>query len=102
MPEMCSTDNNAARFVCRRTASARSIRAATRDVLVRNLYIHATAGRLSHQIDTLASRRVDRSTMCSRTSHWRRMPVSSKSDIVRVPVLLVEEQNWSRISWGHS
>jgi hypothetical protein len=102
MPEMRSTDNKAALLVCSRTARARSVRAATSDVLVLNLYIQATAGRLLHQIETLALRSVAMSTMCSRTSQCSRIPVSSRSDIVRVPVLLEEEQNWSLMSWGHS
>jgi hypothetical protein len=101
MPEMCFTDNNAALLVCSRTARARSSCAATSDVLVLNLYIQATAGRLSHQIETLASCSVAMSTMCSRTSQCSRIPVSSRSDIVRVPVLLAEEQNWALMSWGH-
>jgi hypothetical protein len=98
MPEMCSTDNNAALLVCSRTARAQSIRAATSDVLVLNLYIQATAGRLSHQIETLASRSVAMSTMCLGTSQCSTIPVSSRSYIVRVSVLLEEEQNWSRMS----
>ena len=101
-PEMCSTDSNAVLFSWRRTVSAWRMRAAIGDVLVRNLYIQATAGRLSHQIETLESRNVIGSTICSRTSQWRSIPVSSKSDIVSDPVLLADEQNWSRISWGHS
>jgi hypothetical protein len=88
------TDNNAAQFVCSLTARARRIRAATSKVLVLNLYIHATAGRLSHHIETLASRSVNVSTTCSRTSHWRIMPVSYRSDIVSDPVLFEAEQNW--------
>ena len=47
-------------------------------------------------------RSVEGSTMCSRTSQWRRMPVSSRSEIVREPFLFDDEQNWSRISCGHS
>ena len=93
MPEICSTGIRAALFVWSRTASARRIRAAIGDVLVLNLYIQATAGRLSHHIETLASRSVSGSTMCSRTSQCRRIPVSSRSDIVKVPVLFDEEQN---------
>ena len=99
---MCSTDISAARFSWRRIASARSILAAIGDVLVRNLYIHATAGRLSHHIETLASRRVAGSTMCSRTSHCNSIPVNSRSDIVNRPDLFEEEHSWSRISCGHS
>ena len=52
-PEMCSTDRSAVLFSWRRTASARRMRAAIGDVLVLNLYVHATAGRLSHHIATL-------------------------------------------------
>jgi hypothetical protein len=88
------TDNIAARFVWSLTARARRIRASTSEVLVLNLYIHATAGRLSHHMETLALRSVDVSTTCSRTSHWRSMPVSSRSDIVSDPVLFEAEQNW--------
>jgi hypothetical protein len=92
MPEMCSTDNKAALLVCSRTAArARSIRAATSDVLVLDFYIQATAGRLSHQIETLALRSVAMSTMCSRTSQCSRIPASSRSNKVRVPVLLEDE-----------
>jgi hypothetical protein len=98
MPEMCSTDNKAALLVCSWTARARSIRAARSDVLVLNLYIQATAGWLSDQMEMLASRSVAMSTMCSRTSQCRRIPVSSRSGIVRVPVLLEGEHNWSRMS----
>jgi hypothetical protein len=95
---MCSTDNKAALLVCSRTARARRIRDATSDVLVLILYIQATAGRLLHQIEMLASRSVAMSTMCSSTSQCSRIPVSSRPNIVRVPVLLEEEQNWSCMS----
>ena len=72
------------------------------EVLVRNLYIHATADMLSHQIATLAWYRDSGSTACSSAIQCINMPINSRSDIDIRPVGFVEEHKSSLIDWGHS
>jgi hypothetical protein len=90
---LCSTERSAVWFSCSRTASALRIRAAIGEVLVRNLLVHATAGKLSHQIAMLLCFSVFVSAACSNTNHCRRMPVNSRSEMVSCPALLADEQN---------
>ena len=85
---------------CMRVAKALRILEAIGDVLVRNLYIHDTAEILSHQMATLVC--VRSSTACSSAIQCMNIPISSRSDIEMLPFGFVDEDNSSRIDWGHS
>ena len=78
-----------------RVAKALRMLEAIGEVLVLNLYIHNTAEILSHQIATLVCLRT--STACSSAIQCINIPISSRSNIERLPFGFVEEHNLSQM-----
>ena len=81
--------------------NARSICAAMFEELLRILYSHATAGRLSHHIATDSNLSDVLSTAYSKTNQLMKMPRSSKSEIEMSPVGLASDTSRSEILVGH-
>ena len=73
------------------------------DVDVRNLYIHDTAGRLSHQIasDWCLMEPPEWAMRLSKARKCMKMPISSRSEMVMLPAGLEAEQSSFRMSSGH-
>lgn len=102
IPDMCWTLRRAEWVAWRRIARALRMRAASSDVAVLNLYVHATAGRLSHHMamDWCLSVFPMRVTCASNARKWKKMPASSRSDMVMVPLGFEDEQNSALMSSG--
>ena len=95
IPEMCSTDGTAACRCWSLMANAQSMCAAILEELLRILYSHATAGRLSHHIATDSNLSDVLSTTYSNTNQLMKMPRSSKSEM-RCPLL---GWHWRQAGW---
>ena len=69
------------------------------DVDVRNLYIHDTAGRLSHQIasDWCLMEPPEWAMRLSKARKCMKMPMSSRSEMVMLPAGLEAEQSSFRM-----
>ena len=81
IPGICSAANFPTSNFWNRIARALIMLDAIWDVLLRSLYNQATAGILSHQIATEQCCKSSAGIIVSSTSHCRRMPASSNSEI---------------------
>ena len=101
IPGICSAANFPTSNFWKRMARALMMLDAIWDVLLRSLYNQATAGILSHQIATEQYCKSSAGIIVARTSHCRRMPASSNSEIEIEPSGHSSVMSWLAMLRGH-
>ena len=99
LPSMCSGVSGELCWICNRSASARMSCIATRECFAASRWTQCTVGELSLNNAMCAS--FNEGQTCSMTSHSRRSPAISRSELVRVPSGLLAETTLHEISCGH-
>ena len=102
IPGMCSAANFATSNFWNRIARVQIMLNAIWDVLLRSLYNQATAGILSHQIATKQCCKSSAGIIVSSTSHCRRMPANSNSEIEIKLSGHSSVMSWLAMLVGHS